>query len=383
MGFLKDNTDRESWKAVKINPEKNVKKQILVAGGNSHFNVIDRYLEQLEEIFLLRHPQCRFNPNYQNDRIQLLNKHLNGKAAAAKGSWFYFPWQNTLAHFLPEKLHLELRTGRNRNLVTKEEQARFYNSTIGYLGMSVGSHVALTVALTGGAKHVKLADPDSISGSNLNRIRSGFLSVGLKKTVAVARQLAEMNPYGKIEIFSEGINDKNIESFFSGPALDLIIEETDNPYIKIKSRFISKKLKLPVLMAADNGDNAIVDVERYDLYKNLPILHGILGNITAEEFKQIPPTELPKIIAKMAGANFSTVRMLQSVSEVGKTLYSWPQLGTAATLCGTVLAGLARKIITGKKIKSGRYNVNIDAIICPASKQELEQRDKILNKIFT
>ncbi len=47
--------------------------------------------------------------------------------------------------------------------------------------MSVGSHVALTLAMTGGARKISIADPDIVSGSNLNRIRSGFDTVGVSK----------------------------------------------------------------------------------------------------------------------------------------------------------------------------------------------------------
>jgi hypothetical protein len=118
---------------------------------------------------------------------------------------------------------------------------------------------------------------------------------------------------------------------------------------------MARKNGIPVIMAADNGDGIIADVERYDLDNKYPILHGIIGDMSAEKFKDISSVELPGVIAKMAGADMAVPRMLESVAEVGKTLYSWPQLGTAATMCGSVLAYLARKVVLrDKKIKSGR-----------------------------
>jgi len=280
------------------------------------------------------------------------------------GRWFYYPWLNQLIHFLPDEQHQELRTGRNQNLITKEEQKNYYNSTVGILGMSVGSHVAIVLAMTGGAKHLKLADPDTLSGDNLNRIRNGFQNVGVKKVVLVARQVFEFNPYTEIEIFNDGLTEGNLENFLSGNSkLDVLVEEMDNPYLKLKVRYRAKELQIPIVMAADNGDGNIVDVERFDITPNYPILHGILGNTRPEDLKNVAPLDLPKVIARIAGANLAVSRMLDSVAEVGRSLYSWPQLGTAANLCGTVLTYLCRRIILKDPlIKSGRYLVSLDAI---------------------
>ena len=360
MKKIRETIDRKSFKPVRLSYKEVlrfvVKKEVFVA---------DRYGESLEELFLLKNPKYRFNKEYRRDFEKFAKEHCKGKPMEDTGNWFYFPWSGRLIHFLPEKLHQEIRTGRNRNLITASEQEKYYDAVVGIFGMSVGSQVALTIAMTGGAKRIKLADPDAIDASNLNRIRTGFQDVGTPKVISVARQIYEMNPYAKVEIFKEGATESNIEKFISSPKLDVLIEEMDNPYFKIKARLIAKKHRVPVIMAADNGDGAIVDVERYDLKKNLPILHGILGDVRPEDFKNISPKDLPRVIAKMAGANLAVPRMLESVLEVGRSIYSWPQLGTAATACGVVLSYLARKIIIGDKLDSGRYNVNLDSIFEP------------------
>ena len=353
---LKPMRDIKSWKPIKIASPGVIKKPGLV--------VVDEYFSQLEEIFELRNPRTRFQ-KYEKKELDGFIRNLTKKKSLEKhGTWFYFPWLNEVVHYLPENLHQELRTARNRFLITEEEQQKFYGSIIGILGMSVGSHVALTVTMIGGAKNIKIADLDVISGSNLNRIRTGFPSLGINKAIFIARQIYEINPYSKIKLYPNGINDKNIREFITGsPKLDLLVEEMDQPYFKIKARYLARTAGIPVIMAADNGDGIITDIERYDLNKKYPILHGILGKMTPEDFKKIDPKDLPKTIAKMAGANIANVRMLESVIQVGKKIYSWPQLGTAATMCGTILTYLTRRIILrDKKIKSGRYEVNPDAI---------------------
>lgn len=348
----KEKTDRASWQPILI--KENELPSFIE--GNPNLKVVDQYPEQLREIFLLRHPNYRFDPNYETEFETWQEK-------APAGVWFHYPWLCTLIHFLPEDMHLEVRTGRNRYLITSEEQKHYYSSTVGVLGLSVGSHAALTIALTGGGKNIKLADPDTISASNTNRIKTGFQNIGLPKTVSVARQIYELNPYANVSIYPEGATETNLEEFISNPKLDILVEETDHPYLKLKAREYAKKIGVPVIMAADNGDGNIIDIERYDSDSSLPILHGLLGETKSEDLKNVSPKDLPKIIARMAGANLAVPRMLQSVPEVGKTIYSWPQLGTAANLCGTTLAYLARKIILrATNIVSGRYEVNLDSI---------------------
>ena len=354
MRAFKDKCDRTSWKPVRVAFGR-------MPRGFRARQVVDQYGRNLEELFLLRNPRCRFDKNYAGAFESFKKKHFGKRHPHAAGGWFYYPWSSTLVHFLPEKLHFELRTGRNKHLITKKEQERYYNASLGIAGLSVGSHIALTVAMTGGAQHIKLADPDTLSGDNLNRIRTGFQNVGVSKAVSVARQIFEINPYARVELYLEGLSDGNLARFLEG--LDVFIEVMDNPYLKLASRYEARKRGVPVVMGTDNGDNIIVDVERFDLNRNYKVLHGMTGNLKPQDLRTLSPRDLPKIAAKIAGANLATPAMLASVLEVGKSLYSWPQLGTAANLCGSAVAYLVRRIVLkDRAIASGRYQVNLDSI---------------------
>lgn len=345
--------DLDSWKPLQIPPGKTD------AFINAHpeISIVDETRRNLEELFLLRNPKYRFDKNYQAE----LEKFYASCQKDKTGKWFYFPWLNALVKYLSEDLHLELRTGRNKYLIAKKEQSRFYNSTVAFLGMSVGSHVAIVTAMTGGAKQMKLADPDVLSGDNINRVRTGFQNVGVNKAIVVARQIYEINPYAIIELYPEGITEENAGKVLEGA--ELVIEEMDNMYWKLRARELARERGIPVLMGTDNGDGAIVDVERYDVNRKLPILNGLAKGLTAKKLKSMPPRDLPKVAGKIAGANLTVPKMLYSVSEVGKSLYSWPQLGTAANMCGSVISMLARRILNkDANIKSGRYSVNPDAV---------------------
>lgn len=349
--MIQTKRDQSSWQPVKISAGD----VDLITAKHPEIAIVNELKRNLEELFLLRNPKYKFDKNYQAEFEKFFTNYTGGS------NWFYFPWINTLVNYLPEDLHLELRTGRNKYLISKSEQEKFYNSTIAFLGMSVGSHVAIVSAMTGGAKRMKLADPDVFSGDNLNRVRTGFQNVGVSKAIVVARQIYEINPYAELEIYQQGITEENAIAILKGA--DLVVEEMDSMYWKLRTRELAKEADIPVLMGTDNGDGAIVDIERYDINKNLPILNGYAQGLSAEKLKSMPPKDLPKVAGKIAGANLVVPRMLDSVAEVGKSLYSWPQLGTAANMCGSLIAMLARRIIIkDKNIKSGRYSVNPDAI---------------------
>lgn len=332
--------------------------------------IIDAYGEQLEELFRIRNPQYRFNPNYKEPFEQFLIEHRQGKSLEECGTWIFFPWSSCLIHFLSDEMHQELRTARNKNLITAEEQARFYNFNVGITGLSVGSHAACTLAMMGGAKNLKLADPDTISGSNLNRIRFNYSYLGKNKAESVAQYIYQLNPYSNLLIYSDGITAENISEFFTGsPKLDILVEELDNLEMKIRLRLEARKYGVPVVMATDNGDNIIVDIERYDLDQNLPIFNGLLGDFGMEDLQNISPSDIPKLATKIAGAHFVTSRMQESLLEVGKTLYSWPQLGDAATLSGVAVTYVVKRIALGEPIKSGKLEVNLDEIFDPTYDQ--------------
>jgi len=341
-----------------------LKKQLAVLKTqNPGLLVKDEYESQLEELFLLRNPRFRFIKEYKNDFRGFVSRHKkNGVDLSECGKWFFFPWLRTVVHILDEQEFFEMRTGRNMNLITGEEQKKFYNATVAIAGLSVGSHAAATLVMNGGPRAIKIADFDTLSGSNLNRVRTGVQNIGEKKAILVARQLYELNPYSKLEVNDDGLNENNIEQFLRGA--DLLIEEMDNPFYKFRIRELAKIKRIPVIMATDNGDNIFVDIERYDIQKNLAIFNGQVKNIASKDLKKIDPRNLPAIAARIAGAEIATTRMQKSVLEVGKTLYSWPQLGTAANLCGTVLAYLTRNIVNGyDNFKSGRYEINLEAIL--------------------
>lgn len=326
-------------------------------------STVDRYDLLLEDLFLIRNPRFKFIKQYAEELAAFTADYTKGRSIEEVGEWFFFPWNKTLAHYLPHEEHQEIRTARNRNIITNEEQAKLYDLTVAYAGLSVGSHGALTFALMGGARHIKIADPDEVSASNLNRIRFSYLELGRKKTDLVSEYIYQLNPYAEIEVYASGVTEENMEEFFAGA--NVLVEETDNLEIKIRLRLAARERGIPVVMATDNGDNIIVETERFDLDKTKKLFNGVIGDVSLDMFKSFNPAELPKLATKIAGPQFVTERMMSSLLQVGREIYSWPQLGDAATLSGVAIAYILKRLALGQDVNEEKCEISLDALIDP------------------
>ncbi len=351
-------------------------------------NVSDDYDEELRELYGMKNPPFVYAPDFEN-KFQAFRDSLVKKAPLSHhGRWAYYPWLATIVHVLPENDFQLVRTSRNRELITEEEQEKFYNAVIGIGGLSVGSSVAVAIALQGGGRHIRLADMDRLALSNTNRVRAGVQNLGLLKVVMVARQIYETNPYIKIEIIPEGLTEKNIKKFFIGPPkLDIVIDEIDNLAVKYLIREEARKNRLAVVMAADNGDNAVVDVERYDLDPKTPYFHGRLGKITYDELLHLDKFGIGKMITKHVGPENVTERMQRSLLAMGKTVVSWPQLGGAALMNGAAVAYCVRRILNRQPLEKNRAFISLDEKLVPNynSTAQRKKRAKVaanFKKIF-
>ena len=252
------------------------------------------------------------------------------------------------------------RTNRNRNVINPKEQELFRNGIVGIAGLSVGSSILMTMVQNGGPKRIRIADFDVIEASNLNRLRGTVDDLGTNKTQAAAKHVRALDPEAELTLFENGITPENLEEFVTG--LDVFVDEMDSLDLKIKSRILCRKLGIPVIMATDNGDGAIVDIERFDLEPEREIFHGRLGNIDPDTVKDLPKPQWIEVANKIIGVEFLTPRMLASLPETAKTLQGIPQLATAAAISGGAATYALRMILTKQPIKSGKYVISPEEI---------------------
>jgi hypothetical protein len=326
--------------------------------------IIDEMESHLRELIKCQHPAEKLT---ESRYLQLIDEHLAGKSIQDYGVWVYYPWSNKLIHLLGEEEFIEVRTNRNRYKLTQDEQALLALKKIGVIGLSVGQSIAVTMAIERVCGEIRLADFDTAELSNLNRIRTGVHNLGLKKTVIAAREIAEIDPFIKVKIYNEGIVKSNIDEFFgeANDKLDVLVEVCDGLDIKIESRFKARSLGIPVLM--DTNDRGMLDVERFDLEPERPILHGLAEGLNPENIKGLSNEDKIPYILKMVGIDQISTRLKASMMEVEQSINTWPQLASSVTLGGAITTDIARRILLDQHHDSGRYYIDLDELI-PDSK---------------
>lgn len=334
--------------------------EALLTSNKNHLKIANSLENQLLELYLTRHPDRQFS---KYERVEWLEDWKKKNDIHSYGTWVYYPWSDIISHILPAHEFIELRTSRNKYKIGEEEQASLGQKTVGVIGLSVGQSVALTMAIERVFGTLRIADFDHLDLSNLNRIRSGLSNISIPKTILVAREIAEIDPYLKLELYNEGITKENIADFIgSGDSkLDLLVEECDSLDIKILARAEARKQRVPVLM--DTSDRGMLDIERFDLEPDRPIMHGMVSDDAAANMDNWSPKERLAMVMEMVGVEQISSRLKASLLEVEQSIKTWPQLASSVALGGAITTIAARRILLQEPIASGRHYIDVDEFL--------------------
>ncbi|NNH71278.1 ubiquitin activation protein [Nocardia uniformis] len=359
-----DIPDRDGWQPVLFEPGRADDHEALTALLESGrvTAVHDTLTTQLAELIGCREPDRRYTGAELDRKI---DEQLDGTEAWAYGTWVWYPWSGRLVHVLPREEFRLVRSDRNRDKIQRPQQRRLLDRRIGVVGLSVGNSAAVTLALEGIGGSFRLADFDELSLSNMNRLRAGVHHLGVGKAVICARQMFEIDPYLDIEIFTSGLNDSNMSTFFLGDQapIDLLVEECDTPYVKIAAREYARTLGIPVVM--DCNDRGMLDIERFDTEPDRPLLHGRIGGLRAADLPELTAQAKSDLILAMVDAERISPELAASFGQIGRTLSSWPQLASDVALGGALVTSAARRILLGSPCASGRFYIDLDTLIAP------------------
>jgi molybdopterin/thiamine biosynthesis adenylyltransferase len=301
---------------------------------------VDQHDEQLEELRNLRPPP-------------------DPELLAEPCRWAYFPWRRTVASVLGPRGFRAVRLDRNRNLITAEEQARLGALRIGVAGLSVGHVIAHTLAAQGSCGELRLADFDDIALSNLNRVPATVLDLGLNKAAVAARRIAELDPYLAVRVLDAGLTPDNVDEFLDG--LDIVVEECDSLEMKVIVRENARARGIPLLMAT--SDRGLIDVERFDLEPQRPILHGLLGELDVGLLAGMGSRQKIPYMLRFLEAGQLSPRLVASAIEIDQTLSTWPQLAGDVVLGATAIAEAVRRIGLGEDLRSGRTRLDVGGVL--------------------
>jgi sulfur carrier protein ThiS adenylyltransferase len=139
-------------------------------------------------------------------------------------------------------------------------------SIVGIAGLGgLGSTIAIALARVGVGRLI-LVDFDRVEPSNLNRQQYFVHQIGMPKAEVLQKNIALMNPYVKIEIYQEKLDQNNIERIFK--EAEVVVEAFDHAEEKaMLINAVSEKMPDKYIVAASGvagyGDNNEIKTVRF------------------------------------------------------------------------------------------------------------------------
>lgn len=318
---------------------------------DSKIERIDMSEFYIKDLFEIRHPMY-YKKNCEIEFATFKKDLLDSD----EWIWVFYPWLNKAFKLPKESNFFEVFTSRNKPLISFVEQENFYHYRVGVIGLSVGQSIVLNLVRSGGAKNLKIADFDTISPSNLNRLQSGIQSIGSFKTAEVVEKILEINPYLKITEYVEGLTPENCNDFMSN--LDVVIDACDNFAVKLLIRECARSNKIPVIMATDVGDGSLIDIERYDLNKNIEPFGGRHKKISN-------PNDFLKAAVTIISPENIPLALQDRFLEIGKTTPTHPQLANSVFFSATLISYIVRSLSNKKELVDSRVFIDYNELFDP------------------
>ena len=239
--------------------------------------VHDIYEEVLMELLLADHPQLKSAPDRVMEEFgKFRHDYANGAPEELAGSWVLYD-NGELVHLLHARDHYRLRTSRNTGLFTPEEQAVFARSRVAVCGLGVGGS-CVTTLLAEGVRSFYITDFDQLALSNLNRVPSSLMHIGVDKTDIVAQKVWDIDPFARVDAEPRGFGKDSVARMFDPQNMpDVVVDAVDGMQAKVEMRQACRVHGVPLVWMVDMGDGLVqVGTERYDLDRAYPPFHGQL-----------------------------------------------------------------------------------------------------------
>ncbi len=337
-----------------------------------NFSLVDTVENAIREFFSIQNPTIRKDSPVFKTSFEEFKKTFK-----IEDRFIVYTELKKIVRSVDATTYFRLRTARNRTIISEEEQIKYRSIRVGIAGLSVGSEAARALVISGGPQNFKLADFDVLEITNLNRITAGLPDVGTNKTEILAKYIWELDPDANLELWGKGLSHENIEEFILSPKIDIFIDALDDISLKFKAREICKANQIPVLMATDNGDSVILDIERFDHEPLREIFHGLVKAEEINNLDKLTYKEWLALATQIVGPELLTGSMQTAILEIGKSIPAVPQLGPTASLAGAGIAFAVRRIANNQALPSGRYTYGLDTTLIPEYENNTNQRARL------
>jgi len=294
----------------------------------------------------------------------------------APSAFFHYPQTDEVVMCADEFWHICALLLRNSTLIRSShgsswltDRNHLINQVVAVAGCSVGSMIAHSLAFDMRPRNMKLADGKPYHLSNANRVQLRHGDIGRNKAVVTAEAIHAIDPFMKMSVYQEGITEQNVTDFVVGNdtlgelAASIIIEETDNPKVKILIREKARKHRVPVVMVSDLGSAVLVDVRRFDLDSTISLLPEVSDDAVYEMLSLYERSNeeekglmFQKILHMFVGDAYRAAPEFESIMfGKEKPLFKGsPQLGSTVAVAAGFAAETAWRILLGYSVPERR-----------------------------
>lgn len=214
---------------------------------------------------------------------------------------------------------------RQMSIVTRSEQERFKNGKITVIGCGGIGGETIEMLARMGIGELTLVDKDAFDLSNLNRqTLANIGDLGLDKSSVAKEKVRLINPYVKVNTFSEHIDQSNVDKVIGDS--DIVIDALDNVLTRVIVSRAAKEKGIPYIHGAIHGTLGQVSVflpnsdKTYEELFNLPSIGRELNDETVDALKNVtsgvPPVigPTPNLIGCLEA--FEAFKILTGVGKV-------------------------------------------------------------------
>jgi molybdopterin/thiamine biosynthesis adenylyltransferase len=181
---------------------------------------------------------------------------------------------------------------RQMSIVTRSEQQRFKDAKITVIGCGGIGGETIEMLARMGIGELVLVDKDAFDLSNLNRqTLASIKDLGLDKSTVAAEKVRLINPYVKTTVFSEHIDQTNIDKVIGDS--DIVIDALDNVLTRVIVSRKAKEIGIPYIHGAIHGTMGQITVflpnseKTYEEMFNLPSIGKELDSETIDTLKNV------------------------------------------------------------------------------------------------
>jgi hypothetical protein len=294
----------------------------------------------------------------------------NGRLEPDYGTYFVDIARGDLYLVAPERWHRLALVTSNSKLLTdpqgrlswSEIRAKLEGAVVGFVGVSVGGNLLEGWLREARPRRVKIADPDWVELTNLNRgermslrhavaprsarfDRSNPYDVPrIAKAEYIAYEQQLVDPYLEIDVYKEGVNRENLERFFAGgdgePPIDVLVEEMDNLDLKVLVRQVARQHGVDVVMLSDFGHQAHLWWNPFSERADAPLGFGADDATLLAALERTKTGDRAKVfqfVAALCGDDFAGDQFADWIAGRGEQpTGSLPQSGATAMASGAI-----------------------------------------------